>query len=174
VNNKKALFINMKNYYEAMDEDVYRNIPLTFHVKNGKDDPEFEKFTKYYMKCEEDIKNMKAKRKENQNKKTESKNEVNEEQASKDNNTTGQNNADAAGSPSKVDDNNDNSNAQEKEKQDKPQKYYRSQVPPKNIWIIKPGENTNRGQGIQVAKDFQDIKDIIADQSNMRNRTCIL
>jgi len=57
VNNKKALFINMKNYYEAMDEDVYRNIPLTFHVKNGMDDPEFEKFTKYYMRCEEEIKN---------------------------------------------------------------------------------------------------------------------
>jgi hypothetical protein len=24
-------------------------------------------------------------------------------------------------------------------------KYYQSQMAPKNIWIIKPGENTNRG-----------------------------
>jgi hypothetical protein len=26
--------------------------------------------------------------------------------------------------------------------------YYRTQMAMKNIWIIKPGENTNRGQGI--------------------------
>ena len=48
VNNKKALFINMKNYYEAMNEDPFVNLPLTFHVKNGFDDPEFHRFTTYY------------------------------------------------------------------------------------------------------------------------------
>ena len=26
--------------------------------------------------------------------------------------------------------------------------YYQSSIPPKNIWIIKPGENTNQGKGI--------------------------
>jgi hypothetical protein len=26
-----------------------------------------------------------------------------------------------------------------------------------NIWIIKPGENTNRGFGISVSKDYQEI-----------------
>jgi hypothetical protein len=34
-----------------------------------------------------------------------------------------------------------------KEANDEPQ-YYQSMAAPKNIWIIKPGENTNRGQGI--------------------------
>lgn len=28
----------------------------------------------------------------------------------------------------------------------------------KNIWIVKPGENTNRGNGIIVTKDFNEIK----------------
>lgn len=60
VNNKKALFLNMKNYYEAMDMDVFENIPLTFHVKTGLDDPEFARFKHYYYKCEDDIKNKKA------------------------------------------------------------------------------------------------------------------
>ena len=32
----------------------------------------------------------------------------------------------------------------------------------KSIWIVKPGENTNRGCGIQVCKDIQGIKEILA------------
>jgi hypothetical protein len=34
----------MKNYYEAMGQDVFDNLPVTFHIKNGIDDPEFQKF----------------------------------------------------------------------------------------------------------------------------------
>jgi len=60
MNNKKALYLNMKNYYEAMDQDVFDNLPVTFHVKNGLEDPEFAKFKQYYFKTEEDIKAKKA------------------------------------------------------------------------------------------------------------------
>lgn len=73
VNNKKALFLNMKNYYEAIGADVFENIPLTFHVKTGLDDPEFQRFKHFYFKFEDDIKNKKAaaklKRKEAQEQK---------------------------------------------------------------------------------------------------------
>jgi len=31
----------------------------------------------------------------------------------------------------------------------------------RNIWILKPGENTNCGNGIQVAKDYNEIIEII-------------
>lgn len=34
----------MKNYYDAIEEDVFDNLPVTFHVKTGVSDPEFEKF----------------------------------------------------------------------------------------------------------------------------------
>jgi len=44
MNNKKALYLNMKNYYEAMDQDVFNNLPLTFHIKSCFDDPEFKRF----------------------------------------------------------------------------------------------------------------------------------
>lgn len=46
--------------------------------------------------------------------------------------------------------------------------------PERNIWIIKPGENTNRGHGIQVAKELEEIKQIIADSTQNKKRTCIL
>ena len=82
LSNKKALFLNMRYYYEAVGKDPYAALPLTFHVKEGLEDPEFVKFCEQYRLCE--------------NEKT-------------------------------------------------------------NVWIIKPGENTNRGQGISVSKDLAEI-----------------
>ena len=63
----------MQNYYEAMEQNVFDNLPLTFHIKNGLDDPQFHRFKQFYFKCEDDIKNKKAqqrqKRREAQEKK---------------------------------------------------------------------------------------------------------
>ena len=42
--NKKALFVNMRCYYEAIGEDPFNSLPVTFHVKEGLEDKEFEKF----------------------------------------------------------------------------------------------------------------------------------
>jgi len=47
-------------------------------------------------------------------------------------------------------------------------------MPPRNIWIIKPGENTNQGKGIQVAKDFEEIRQIVQDSTTGGRRTCIV
>lgn len=44
---------------------------------------------------------------------------------------------------------------------------------PKNCWIIKPGENTNRGNGIEVSKSLQEIKRIIQSSSKSQ-RTYII
>ena len=46
--NKKALFVNMKNYYEAIGEDPFDSLPVTFHIKEGLDDPNFLAFKQYY------------------------------------------------------------------------------------------------------------------------------
>ena len=43
----------------------------------------------------------------------------------------------------------------------------------KNIWIIKPGENTNRGNGIQLAKTMTEIQKIINNEDRS-NRTFIV
>jgi hypothetical protein len=38
LSNKKALFANMKLYYEAIGLDPFDVLPLTFHIKNGLED----------------------------------------------------------------------------------------------------------------------------------------
>lgn len=89
LSNKKALFLNVSTYYQAMGINPFEvAIPLTFNVKSiHNNDQEYMKFTRAYKEFEQQ----------------------------KDN----------------------------------------------NIWIIKPGENSNRGTGIQVAQSFNEIKTII-------------
>lgn len=37
--NKKALFYNLRYYYNLIQKNVYEIIPLTFHIRNGQKDP---------------------------------------------------------------------------------------------------------------------------------------
>lgn len=53
------MFLNMRLYYEAMGKDVFSAVPVTFHIKEGVEDPEFIRFTNYYYKEEEEIKKQK-------------------------------------------------------------------------------------------------------------------
>lgn len=69
--NKKALFYNMRRYYQATNQDYFDYMPVTFHIQNGSQDKEYAKLVAYY--------------------------------------------------------------------------YKRSKSKNKNLWIVKPGENTNRG-----------------------------
>ena len=52
LSNKKALFWNMANYYRRLNTDPFQNLPLTFHIENGVDDPEFYNFTRYFNNFE--------------------------------------------------------------------------------------------------------------------------
>ena len=54
--NKKALLLNMTNYYESLGQNVFDSLPVTFHVKNGLEDPEFRKFKAFYDQEEEALK----------------------------------------------------------------------------------------------------------------------
>ena len=38
---------------------------------------------------------------------------------------------------------------------------------PRNTWIVKPGENSNRGIGISVASEYSEIKNLV-NSSAMR------
>lgn len=60
VANKKALFLNMRNYYDSLSQEPFVNIPLTFHVKNGTADPDFHKFKEYYRQREAQVRERKA------------------------------------------------------------------------------------------------------------------
>lgn len=103
--NKKSLFINMKQYYESMGAEPFECLPLTFHIKGGSSDPEFETFKKHFFEQKE---------------------------------------------------------IAEKEKKTQ------------NVWIIKPGENSNRGGGINVSNDFYEIKGLLNSLSIKSKRTCII
>lgn len=96
--NKKGLFRCLKNYYEAIGKNVFDCHPITFHIVNGEEDPEFSKFFEAFNKYE------KAKKKKKS----------------------------------------------------------------KNLWIIKPGENSNRGHGIQVCKNLIEIKQILKERVDLR------
>jgi len=82
----------MKNYYELIGEDPFKYLPLTFHIQNNLEDPEFKKFEEFFEKYQ----------------------------------------------------------ASDIEKAESLWQEKKKKAKPTNIWIIKPGENTNRGSGIKV------------------------
>jgi len=88
LSNKKALYINLKNYCTATGLELFDRVPLTFHIQSGVEDPEFQKFVEAYEKYS----------------------------AEEDKNS-------------------------------------------KNLWIVKPGENTNRGTGINVCATVDQVRE---------------
>ena len=48
LSNKKALYYNMKIYFESIGKDWWKVIPLTFHIKEGVGDKEFAKFEQVF------------------------------------------------------------------------------------------------------------------------------
>lgn len=89
IGNKKALYYNMKRYFEMKGEDPFKVLPLTFHITKGIEDSQYSRFLKCYESIEEERKNNRNIR---------------------------------------------------------------------NIWIVKPGQNTNQGNGISVCYGLDDIK----------------
>ena len=51
--NKKMIYYNMKVYYEAIGQEYYKNLPLTFHIKEGLNDPEFIKFKQLFTESKD-------------------------------------------------------------------------------------------------------------------------
>jgi tubulin--tyrosine ligase len=43
-----------------------------------------------------------------------------------------------------------------------------------NIWILKPGENTNRGDGIHVCKTMKEVKALVLSTLHEKYRTWII
>lgn len=48
IGNKKALFQTMSDYYARKGDDVFKYLPLTFHISNGLDDEKYLKFLNIY------------------------------------------------------------------------------------------------------------------------------
>ena len=95
---KKRLFANLKKFYLSQNQDPFKVIPLTFHIKSGKND---EGFKDFLLSFNEIFTNMGQK-----------------------------------------------------------------------LWIVKPGENTNRGKGIKVAGSVEEVGDIV--QYHKEGRTYVV
>ena len=109
LSNKKAIYYNMKAYYEAIKQDTFDFLPLTYHIKDGLEDREFKKFEETFN------------------------NPLNHPHM---------------------------------------QKYA---CMGKDLWIVKPGENTNRGCGITVSRDLSQIKQLISNNIiNNKKRSYII
>ena len=52
LSNKKALYYNMKIYYESVGQDWCSVLPLTFHIKEGPNDKEFLRFVELFKDYE--------------------------------------------------------------------------------------------------------------------------
>jgi tubulin polyglutamylase TTLL1/tubulin monoglycylase TTLL3/8 len=89
IGNKKALFYNLKKYYDFQGKDVFQVIPVTFHVQKGVDDPQYHQFLASFHRFQE---------------------------------------------------------------------LRRTDKDLRNVWIMKPGENTNRGNGISVCFGLDDVQ----------------
>ena len=90
--NKKALFINLKEYYESLGQDPFTVIPLTFHITGNLQTYNFQQFTKAFESG-------------------------------------------------------------------------RKRPRGKNMWIVKPGENSNQGCDIFVTSNMDKIKDALRFQT---------
>lgn len=53
MSNKKALYYNMKTYYDSLGEPYHHKLPLTFHIKEGVHDKEFHRFCAVFKGEEE-------------------------------------------------------------------------------------------------------------------------
>ena len=59
--NKKALFYNLREYYSLSGDNLYNYIPLTFHIRKGIKDPEYNKFVDFYKRRQRQIEQDKHK-----------------------------------------------------------------------------------------------------------------
>jgi len=59
----------MRNFYEAIGQNPFNHLPVTFHIKNGMADPEFTKFKAHYAEVEDEVKERKAYRLSRKNEK---------------------------------------------------------------------------------------------------------
>jgi len=145
--NKKGLFVNMRRYYEMLGQDPFKVLPLTFHTTKGIHDPDFKKFKDYYTNLDAHIK-----RKEDERKKAvkKFKEDYKKKRAERD----------------------DSSSDSEEEKElEKIKQQYKT---PKQTWIVKPGENTNCGQGISVVKSLKEVQSLIGNGKGSGERTYII
>ena len=50
------MFYNMRQYYELKKDNVFKYVPLTFHIIKGLEDKEYKNFLAIYLKRQKECK----------------------------------------------------------------------------------------------------------------------
>lgn len=155
----------MWEYYKSMEKSPWNALPVTFHIENGLSDPEFSRFLNYFQRLEVEIQNRTifktqelSKRKwEEESKKKIEKKERAKERANERATKKGKRVAKPVISSSEDESISDYDSDEDSDEDSEDDEF----KIPKNMWIVKPGENTNRGNGIQVWSSLHEIQNII-------------
>lgn len=131
----------MRRYYEMLGKDPFEVLPLTFHMKDGVNDPDYRVFKDYYDRLEKQI-----------NAKEREKNIAVKAYLSK---------RRKQAQSSICTDFQDEDSHEDSEEEREVEAIKLKFRTPLNTWIVKPGENTNRGNGISVVKDIRDVNSLI-------------
>lgn len=137
--NKKSLYKNLVRYCETVKADVCDFVPFTFHVRNPKD---IARFREIFASYQSQIDCVKAQLAEY------------DEDASEEEPDSGPEEEKQQEVPPKE--------TEEEAKYREHKDFLRCN---KNIWIVKPGENSNRGKGILISRDLGEIEGFVANAS---------
>jgi hypothetical protein len=143
--------MNMREYYNAMGVDPFGILPQTFLVKNL-GDQEFIKFEKYYNSIKEKAKEMQKLQQSEIKKYMKS--------------SKGKTPKRKRFVPTKGSDEDSENSGDVDDEIGRIRKKHRI---PLNTWIIKPGENTNRGFGINVSSSLSEIRRLITQNDPDRS-----
>lgn len=129
----------MTQYYKQLKEDPFEVLPLTFHIEHGIRDPEFDKFKVFFQLVENQKKQKsadleKAKRAYIKQQRKKAGYGSDEEECLCE----------------------DDDEEYIKKLGTDVESHFGIKVP-KNIWIMKPGENSNRGNGITVCSTIREV-----------------
>ena len=153
--NKSELFVNMRDYYKGIGQNPYSVLPVTYMISNT-NDPEFKQFEQYYHATRNKITEIKRlldaelqnyyKKRANDGKTKSKRKRIENEYG-------------------------DESEYDLYEDDEEVKAIRKKYKVPCNTWIVKPGEDTNRGKGINVASEFHEIKSLTAQTCNGHSDT---
>ena len=177
----------MRDYYRKLGQDPFDVLPLTYLIKAGETSgAEFRRFAENFAEIAQISKQREAQRADALQQRYKELEAIRKEQNKgrplprkqspgiKRNNYKGNDYYDEADDDEDYDGRGYNSPAQDDpyedfDKDEIVRDIKRRYKVPRNVWIVKPGENTNRGNGINVSSNLSEIKSLVSNPGGAAN-----
>ena len=132
---KNGLYNSLRLHHATEATDLWRSVPLTFHLKSGTDDPERDRFQQAVAKDSADAQREREKGNVGGTVDGDSRRDGNSGGTTTNNTTT-------------------NNTTETK-------KTMQTSTPPPKYWIVKPASATNRGVGIRVFDNATEVLNLV-------------